>query len=133
MRCRRRAGRASRKATSHKPDRTKPRAGQPQWESAGRSRFSRLFLRCEVWQEATVERFEGAAAKIWACFGGVAMRRSRPNQGRRGTATARSLIAGCSAARRCGRAIEVRPRLDVMMCRSGRRRPAIGRQGRCSA
>ena len=30
-------------------------------------------------------------------------------------------------------AIEVGPRLDVMMCHSGRRRPAIGRQDRCGA
>jgi hypothetical protein len=50
-------------------------------ESAGRSCFSRRCLHCEVWQEETVERFEGAAAGIWAPFGGVTMRRSRPKRG----------------------------------------------------
>ena len=39
---------------------------------------------------------------------------------------------GVSAARR-RRRIEVGPRLVVMTCRSERRRPVIGRHGRCGA
>ena len=52
-------------------------------KARGPSWLLRLCSRCEVWPEATVERFEGAAAGIWAPFGGVAMRRSRPKLGGR--------------------------------------------------
>jgi hypothetical protein len=52
--------------------------------------------------------------------------------GRRGAAMARSVSAGGLAAWRW-RAIEVGPRLDVMMCRSGRRWPSIRRHGRYAA
>jgi hypothetical protein len=52
--------------------------------------------------------------------------------GQKGAAMARSVSAGGSAAWRW-RAIEVEPRLAIMMCHSGRRQPAIGRPGRCAA